>query len=66
MNKMFSTTDILRASGARYWHLEHLIRAGKIKPLSRGRGRERRFTRKEFEKAKQLLTEVAGTSYEPA
>ncbi len=51
------TTEILSALGIPFWRLEHLIRAGKITPLNRGRGVERRFSQEEFLKAKRILKE---------
>lgn len=66
--KTYTTTEILKALQVPFWRLEHLVRAGRVTPLNRGKGRERRFTVEEFEKARQLLTEVEGNeaAYEPA
>ena len=58
MIRTFTTREILDETNVPFWKLEHLVRARKVKPLSRGRGRERRFTREEYEKARQLLTEA--------
>ncbi len=55
--RTYSTTEVLKALGVRYWKLEHLIRAGEITPLNRGRGIERRFSEDEFLKAKRILKE---------
>lgn len=53
----YGTMEILEALEVPFWRLEHLIRAGKITPLNRGRGIERRFSRAEFAKIKELLAE---------
>ena len=66
MDNTYSTSEILAAVKEPYWRLEYLVRSGRIRPLSRGRGKERRFTQEEYEKAKRLLTDVLGTTYEPA
>ena len=56
--KTYTTTEILKTLQVPFWRLEHLVRAGRVAPLNRGKGRERRFTAEEFEKARLLLTEV--------
>jgi len=60
----YSTTEILRLLDVRWWRLEHLIRSGRVKPISRGRGVERRFSREEFEKAEHLLTARTRVTYD--
>ncbi len=59
MARTYTTTDILTETGVPFWRLEHLIRAHRIKPLNKGRGRERRFSQEEYEKAKRLLVEAS-------
>jgi len=56
-DQIYTTTEVLETLQVPYWRLEHLIRAGKVKPLNRGRGQERRYSQTEFEKARKLLTE---------
>ena len=66
--KSYTTTEILRELDVPFWRLEHLVRGGRVTPLNRGRGRERRFSVEEFEKARLFLTDVAGNeaTYDPA
>ena len=51
----YTTTELLKTLQVPYWRLEHLIRADKVEPITRGRGIERRFTKEEFDKAERLL-----------
>ena len=53
----FSSSQLLLKSGAPFWRLDYLVRSGKVKAIRRGRGRERRFSNREFKKAKKLLAE---------
>ena len=53
----WTTTEILRELAVPFWRLEHLVRSGKLKPLNKGRGRERRYSQTEYEMARKLLTE---------
>ena len=64
--KTFSTHEILVVSKTlwRYWTLENLIRAGKVTPLNRGSGRERRFSEEEAVKAINLLRPGGKSSLE--
>lgn len=57
MTRTYGTTEILRTLSVPFWRLEYLIRAGRIMPINRGRGRERRFTEAEFQKIKQFLVD---------
>ena len=55
--KTYSATEInaVAGTGWRYWRLEYLIRQGKVTPLNRGSGRERRFSAVEAVKAVNFL-----------
>lgn len=55
--RTYTTTETLEALEVPFWRLEHLIRAGKITPLNRGRGVEIRFSQEEFLKEKRILKE---------
>lgn len=55
--RTYSTTEILKDLEVPFWRFEHIIRAGKITPLNRGRGVERRFSKAEYGKARRLLKE---------
>ena len=56
----YTTTEILTALEVPYYRLEYLIRVGKVTPLNRGKGIERRFSLAEYENAKRLLAEPTG------
>ena len=61
--QVYTTTEILKALEVPFYRLEHLIRVGKVVPLNRGRGVERRFSLAEFKKATELLAEPAGLQH---
>ena len=58
-DQTYSSTEVLKETGAAYWKLDFLVRSHKVSALRQGRGRERRFNKSEFDKAKRLLTEDA-------
>lgn len=55
-SRIYTSSEILKALGIKFYQFDYMIRSGKITPIAEGRtsGRERRFTEEEFEKAKDL------------
>ena len=52
----YSTTEVLRELRIKFYVLDYWVRVGQVQPVDegRGRGRERQFSKQEFEKAKKL------------
>lgn len=69
-SRVYTTTEILEVLHTPYYIFEYWVRSGKIHPVSeeRGRGKERRFTELEFEKARNLarLSQLMKESDEPS
>ncbi len=53
--RTFSTAEILVVSKATYYRLEYLVRTGKVTPINRVPGQERRFSEGQALKAIDLL-----------
>ena len=55
--KTYTTTEILKTLQVPFWRLEHLVRAGRVVPLNRGRGTERLFAEREYQKVKKIFAD---------
>ena len=55
-NKTYSTTEILKIADAKWWNLGYLVSSGRVTPLNRVRGQERRFSKEEAKKAIDMLS----------
>lgn len=55
VEKTFSTAEILVVAKATYYRLDYLVRTGKVIPINRVPGQERRFSEEEALKAIALL-----------
>lgn len=53
--RTFSTAEILVVAKATYYRLEYLVRTGKVNPINRVPGQERRFSEEEALRAVDLL-----------
>ena len=55
MKKTISQKELLERTGAKYYQVEHLIRAGRLPVERYGRGNERRFPLEAIEMVKTWL-----------
>ena len=59
MSETLSTNQVLEKLGVPFWRLEHLVRSGRVRPLKRGRGHDRKYSLEEYHKARRILVEDA-------
>ena len=56
MKREITTKEIIERTGIKYYSLEHLIRSGRIKAKSYGKGNARKFDPDVIEKIKEIQT----------